>query len=215
MNRRRQVWLGLHLITFATLLGVLLVFTYPETLWFDRWWNETIAVIRSDWMLQFALVLNWIGGGWVAILGVPLLTILALVLARRWRGAVFAAVCFAVSAGVVQLFKQIFGRARPQDMLVLSDYGSFPSGHTANAATIAVVVWLLFPRLWIAIAGALWVLAMALSRTFLSVHWATDTLGGAVVGTGVVLLLAARLLPWVRQQKLEVSVGRPPEPRLP
>lgn len=41
-------------------------------------------------------------------------------------------------------------------------------------------------------------LAMALSRTFLSVHWATDTLGGALVGAGVVLALAAWLLPWVR-----------------
>lgn len=40
---------------------------------------------------------------------------------------------------------------------------------------------------------------MALSRTFLSVHWATDTIGGALLGAGVVLLLAAWLLPWVRR----------------
>lgn len=215
MNKRVQLWLGFYLIMDAILLGLVAVLGYPRMLNVDRWWNENIAVIRSDWMLQFSLVLNWIGGGWVAILVVPLLTILALVLARRWRGAVFAAVCFAVSAGVVQLFKQIFGRARPEDMLVWSDYGSFPSGHTANAATIAVVVWLLFPRVWIAIAGALWVLAMALSRTFLSVHWVTDTVGGASVGAGVVFWLAVWLLPWVKQQKLEVGDGRPSEPRLP
>lgn len=197
MNRRTLLWWGVACLVLATALGALVVFVYPETPGFDRWWNETIVAIRADWMLDFALALNWIGGGWVAILGVPLLAVAALLLARRWRGAVFAAVCFLASAGMVQLLKTIFGRARPHDMLVVSDYGSFPSGHTANAATIALVLWVLFPRVWAAIVGALWVLAMALSRTFLSVHWVTDTVGGALVGAGVVLVLAAALWTWV------------------
>lgn len=197
------LWWGVGLLALATVLGAVIVFAYPGPPGFDRWWNQTIAGVRSDAMVDFALVLNWIGGGWVAILGVPLVTILALVIARRWHGAVFAALCFAASAGAVQLLKQIFGRARPDDMLVASDYGSFPSGHTANAATIALVLWVLFPRVWVAILGALWVLAMALSRTFLSVHWASDTLGGALVGAGVVLVLAAWLLPWVQRRKTE------------
>jgi len=205
MNRRMLLWWGVGLLALATAVGALVVFAYPQTPGFDRWWNDTIAGARADWMLDFALVLNWIGGGWVAILGVPVLAILALVIAGRWRGAVFAALCFAASAGAVQLLKQLFGRARPEDMLVASDYGSFPSGHTANAATIALVVWVLFPRVWTAIVGVLWVLAMALSRTFLSVHWASDTLGGALVGAGVVLVLAAWLLPWAQRAKAEVG----------
>lgn len=209
MSRRTLLWWGVSLLLLATALGAVVVFVYPQSPGFDRWWNETIAAARADWMLDFALALNWIGGGWVAILGVPLLAILALVLARRWRGAVFAAVSFLASAGAVQLLKTLFGRARPDDMLVVSDYGSFPSGHTANAATIALVLWVLFPRVWVAIVGALWVLAMALSRTFLSVHWATDTLGGALVGAGVVLVLAAWLLPWVQRKKhaLDAPIG--------
>ncbi|MCK8478629.1 phosphatase PAP2 family protein [Microbacterium aurugineum] len=205
MDRRMLLWWGVGLLALATALGALVVFAYPETPGFDRWWNEMIAAARADGMVDFALVLNWIGGGWVAIFAVPLLTIIALVLARRWRAAAFAALCFAASAGAVQLLKLLFGRARPDDMLVVSDYGSFPSGHTANAATIALVVWVLFPRVWTAILGVLWVLAMALSRTFLSVHWASDTLGGALVGAGVVLVLAAWLLPWVRQPRSEVA----------
>ena len=203
------LWWGVGLLTLATALGALVVFAYPQTPGFDRWWNDTISAARADWMVDFALVLNWIGGGWVAILGVPLLTIAALVVGRHWRGAVFAAVSFAASAGAVQLLKQLFGRARPDDMLVVSDYGSFPSGHTANAATIALVLWVLFPRVRIAIVGAAWVLAMALSRTFLSVHWASDTLGGALIGAGVVLVLAAWLLPWIERTKsgIEAPIG--------
>ncbi|KRD51137.1 phospholipid phosphatase [Microbacterium sp. Root280D1] len=186
------------MLVAATLLGAAIVFGYTEPPGFDTWWNETISTYRTDAMLSFALVLNSIGGGWIAILLVPLLLITALLVARRWQAAVFAAVAFLASAGAVQLLKHLFGRARPEDMIVVSDYGSFPSGHAANAATIAMVLWLVFPRVWTAILGILWVVAMALSRTLLSVHWATDTLGGALVGAGVVLVLGAWLLPWVQ-----------------
>lgn len=186
------------MLVAATLLGAAIVFGYTEPPAFDRWWNDAVDMYRTDAVLSFALVLNSIGGGWIAILLVPLLLIAALLIARRWRAAVFAAMAFLASAGAVQLLKQLFGRARPEDMIVVSDYGSFPSGHTANAATIAVVLWLVFPRVWTALIGILWIVAMALSRTLLSVHWATDTLGGALVGAGVVLVLGAWLLPWVR-----------------
>ena len=49
-------------------------------------------------------------------------------------------------------------------ILQLSDFGSFPSGHVANAATIAVALLVLFPRVWVAVAGAAWVIVMAPSR---------------------------------------------------
>lgn len=200
-----MLWWGAGFLVLATALGAAVVFGLTEPGGFDVWWNTTIAANRADWMLAFAYLTNAIGGGWIAIFVVPLLAIVALLLARHRRAALFAALCFVASAGAVQLLKQFFGRARPDDMLVASDFGSFPSGHTANAATIALVVWLLFPRVWIAAAGALWVLAMALSRTVLSVHWATDTLGGALVGAGVVLVLSSWLLPWVQQRRATVE----------
>ncbi|WP_228528655.1 MULTISPECIES: phosphatase PAP2 family protein [unclassified Microbacterium] len=198
MRRRALLWWGIGMLVAATLLGAMIVFGYTEPPGFDSWWNVTIAAHRADWMLTAALILNDIGGGLVAILVVPLLVIIALLIVRRWQAAVFAAAAFLASAGAVQLLKHLFGRARPEDMIVLSDFGSFPSGHVANAATIAVVLWLVFPKVWTAILGILWIVAMAISRTLLSVHWATDTIGGALVGAGVVLVLAAWLLPWVR-----------------
>lgn len=205
MDRRKLAWWGAGGVILAAALGTAIVFGFSEPPGLDVWWSEAISGVRSDWMLSLALVLNEVGGGWIAILVVPLLAILALLLARRWRSALFAAACFIASAGAVQLLKEIFGRARPNDMLVASDYGSFPSGHVANAATIAAVVWVLFPRVWTAIAGAVWVLLMALSRTFLSVHWLSDTVGGALVGAGVVLLLAGWLLPWMLPQRTRDS----------
>ncbi|MBO9625484.1 MAG: phosphatase PAP2 family protein [Microbacterium sp.] len=194
------LWWGVGLLAAAVVLGAVIVFGYREPPGFDSWWNDLVSSHRDDGMIDFALVLNAIGGGWIAIALVPGLVVLSFLLARRWRSAVFAASCFAVSAGGVQVLKHLFGRARPDDMIVASDFGSFPSGHTANAATLALVLVVLLPRVWTVLVGALWIVAMALSRTFLSVHWATDTLGGALVGAAAVLLLAAWLLPWVQRR---------------
>ncbi|NHI15964.1 phosphatase PAP2 family protein [Microbacterium excoecariae] len=196
MDPRRLGWWGVAALALATALGVILMLGYEDPPGFDQWWNDTVILRRSDAAIAFAQALDRLGGGWFAVLVAPLGIIAALVIARRWRGALFAAGSFAMSAVVVQLLKSLVSRTRPEDMLVASDFGSFPSGHTANATTIAVVLVLLFPRLWVALAGAAWVLAMALSRTLLSVHWATDTLGGILVGAGVPLVLAGFLLPW-------------------
>ncbi|WP_309065461.1 GNAT family N-acetyltransferase [Microbacterium sp.] len=197
MQRRWLVATGGSLITVACLLGILVVLL-PQgaTNGFDAAWNTAMAEIRQPWMLAAAHALNRIGGGWVATVLVPVLIGVLMIVLRRWRAAVYAAIAFVASAALVQLLKEIYARARPDDMLVSSDFGSFPSGHAANAATIATVLWIVFPRVWVAVAGILWTVAMALSRTLLSVHWITDTIGGAMVGAGAALVVAAAVLAW-------------------
>lgn len=205
MTRSRMLTVGGALLIAALLLGVLVVVLPGEaTNGFDVAWNRLMAEVRQPWMLTLALVLNRIGGGWMAILLVPGLIVVVLLLMRRWQAAVYTAAAFLVSAALVQLIKEIFGRARPDDMLVASDFGSFPSGHTANAATIAVVLWLVFPRRGVAIIGVIWTVAMALSRTVLSVHWITDTGGGMLVGTSAALLVGAAFGTWA-----SLGLGRP------
>jgi membrane-associated phospholipid phosphatase len=198
MTSRSLWWSGVGAVLAAVALGGAVVFGHTGPPGPDPWWNATLAGHRADWMISSALALDHLGGGWVAVLVVPLLVIVPLLLLRRPWAALFAAASFLAGAGAVQLLKNVYGRARPDDMLVTSDFGSFPSGHVANAATIAVVLYVLFPRAWVAAAGAAWTGAMALSRTLLSVHWATDVLGGALLGSGVALLLAAWALPHLR-----------------
>ena len=76
-------------------------------------------------------------------------------------------------------------------MIVASDYGSFPSGHVANAATIAVAFGVIFPHVWVWVLGAVYKALMAASRTYLGANWLSDTIGGLLVGAGVALLLGA------------------------
>jgi len=107
MNRRMLLGWGVACLLLATALGALVVFVYPQTPGLDQWWNDTIAAVRADWMLSFALALNWIGGGWVAILAVPLATIAVLLLLRRWRGALFAALWTNTDRTDVQLTRAV------------------------------------------------------------------------------------------------------------
>lgn len=173
--------------------------THPPAI--DEWWNRVIAG-APEALIGFSLAMNFLGGGWFGVFGVPIGGALVLFAARRRWGAAFFLLASVISAGLVQLLKHAFGRARPEDILVISDYGSFPSGHTANAATIAVVLVVLFPRAWVALVGGAWTLLMALSRTILHAHWLSDTLGGALAGAGAAFLVAAVLAMPIHRERL-------------
>jgi membrane-associated phospholipid phosphatase len=181
----------------ALALGVLLGFLIVQrgnTLPFmiDSEWSE--EVFDEDRLPIFEWLsygLNWLGGGLFGTIILPILIVIVLLLVKRPWSSLFFAVASLASAGVAQLLKTLVGRARPEEMLVPSDFGSFPSGHTANAATMAVALGIIFPRVWVWAAGTIWVALMMFSRTYLGVHWLTDTIGGALLGAGVVLILWA------------------------
>jgi undecaprenyl-diphosphatase len=194
VSRRWPVISGLSAVALTALLGlVVVVRANGLALEADAEWMAEIIEHRSPVWEVPSLLMNALGGGVFGVLVVPLAITLVLVLIkRRWAAGYYLAATV-VSAAGVQLLKQLFGRARPEDMLVISDYGSFPSGHVANAATMAVCLAIIFPRRWVALAGAAYTIVMLLSRTYLGAHWLTDTIGGVLLGAGVAVVLWAPL----------------------
>jgi undecaprenyl-diphosphatase len=174
-------------------LSAILFYRPNEPFRIDLAWMAEMVENRGGVVGVIAMVLNWLGGGVIGALGVPLGIIIALLLVRRRWAALFFALSVMASGGLVELLKQLVGRTRPEDMIVVSDYGSFPSGHTANAATMAVVLGLVFGRTWLWAAGLVYTALMAISRTYLGAHWLSDTIGGVLIGAAVAVIIWAPL----------------------
>lgn len=189
-------WLtGLSAVALTVALGAIIA-RNGKPFALDTAWMTAMSGNRVPAWDSLALVMNSLGGGAIASFVVPALIIALLLFLKRPWAAGYALVVFVVSGAAVRLLKYVFARARPEsleDLLVNVDFGSFPSGHVANAATLAIILALLFPFWWVWLAGAAYTVLMMLSRTYLGVHWLTDTIGAALLGVGIGFALWAPL----------------------
>ncbi|TDF50635.1 phosphatase PAP2 family protein [Streptomyces sp. WAC05374] len=117
-----------------------------------------------------------------------------------WRGerllAVWAAAVSLLGSAVQQVLKVAVGRDRPRwrDPVDWAHFAAFPSGHAMTAAvTCGLLLWLLAlfgagRRLWAAalLVGAVSAVGGGLTRLYLGVHWASDVVGGWLLGVCLV-----------------------------
>jgi membrane-associated phospholipid phosphatase len=61
---------------------------------------------------------------------------------------------------------------------------SFPSGHTSSAFALATSLSLCYPEWYIIAPAYLWAGAVGYSRMYLGVHYPSDVLVGALIGSG-------------------------------
>ena len=194
----------------ALVVMLALVIFYRETdkpFGFEIEFMAGLVSSRADWLTVPALVFNAVGGGILSNLVVPAVIIGALLLFRRPWGALYYVIAAIASAAVTRLIKVLVGRERPEDILVTPDFGSFPSGHSSNAALVATALGIIFMRTWVWVAGAVYTVLMMLSRTYLGAHWISDTIGGMLVGAGVAVIVWA---PFAEKLYREHRMPHPP-----
>ena len=194
----------------ALVVMLALVIFYRETdkpFGFEIEFMAGLVASRADWLTVPALVFNAVGGGILSNLVVPGVIIGALLLFRRPWGALYYVIAAIASAAVTRLIKVLVGRERPEDILVTPDFGSFPSGHSSNAALVATALGIIFMRTWVWVAGAVYTVLMMLSRTYLGAHWISDTIGGMLVGAGVAVIVWA---PFAEKLYREHRMPHPP-----
>src|SRR5687767_2257843 len=120
---------GTLLIIASCLLGLWVFIRGEDPFAIDIWWNQLLAQWVSPFMLWVSQAMDWLGGGWFGVLVVPLGGALLLILVKRPWSAAYFLTAETVSVAGVQALKHLFGRVRPEDIIVVSDYGSYPSGH--------------------------------------------------------------------------------------
>ncbi|MCU1635715.1 MAG: hypothetical protein JWQ68_954 [Cryobacterium sp.] len=180
---RPRSWVAASVLALALLVGLTVVVTrraLPPDI--DTWWAALVGGVRSPLLDGIALTFNVIGSGLVARVIIPLVAVAVLLARRRVAPALYLIVATVISGVVVGVLKNIVARDRPTDGLVAVGFGSFPSGHAANAAVLTVALALLLRRGWVWWSALALTVLMMLSRTYLGVHWLTDTIGGALLG---------------------------------
>lgn len=190
IHRRRRLITGGSALALGILLGVVITLRGNAALGVDAEWMEEIVEHRSTLWEVPSFVMNVLGGGLVATVLAVAITVVFVLLKRPWTALYFALTSL-VSSGLVQLLKALLGRDRPAEIMLSIESGSFPSGHVANAATLAALLAIILWRWWVVAAGAVYVVLMALSRTYLGAHWVSDTVGGLLIGAGVALIVWA------------------------
>ena len=123
---------------------------------------------------------------WVAIL-------IGLVLAGQSDLAARAALVVGGLALIIGALKLVFRRGRPSDenvrLYFRMDAHSFPSGHAARTAGLAVLFSAFEPAL--SVAAVIWVVGVSLARVWLGVHFVSDVVVGALIGVGVARVVVA------------------------
>jgi undecaprenyl-diphosphatase len=135
-------------------------------------------------------------------LTLTIIAVMTFALRHQWIEAIFM---FATISNVLVTFalKELIHRARPFPMPIdsngflqeINQY-SFPSGHVLFFVVFfglfAYLAWLNFisyTRILVVLACAVLIILIGPSRVFLGAHWASDVLGGYMIGTIWLLIL--------------------------
>ena len=207
INERKQAnrtgGLRSSLVTVLTLLvtigaGVLFVLVT------NGWMNEaalyqidlrvqeamTSAMPRTEMMSTGVMgVVTWFGSGY-AVLAAAVILGVYLLSRRDYLDFVVMVLASGPGSGLMWMMKVYFERVRPEDPLATGAGHSFPSGHSFWAVVVyGFIIHLAWTQtrdrpfqIGLTAVLVVLILAIALSRIVLNMHWLSDVLGGLTFG---------------------------------
>lgn len=207
-RRGRVLWSGIGCFGLAlTVVLGMLCRTSGVVTGADRHLIILIQGLRAPWTNAIAQVIE-VALSPKSVIAIVALLVLAVGLKRRSLDAAIAVGVASVGPWVcAYAIKLLVERPRPVGFLLAGvptpTDASFPSGHVAIAASLAVtvtaLVWHTRLRVTSIVGGILFVLIVSISRVLLGAHFPTDTIGsGIAVASGAVLIwgLLPRRMRW-------------------
>jgi membrane-associated phospholipid phosphatase len=164
--------------------------SFRSLLELDARFSDQLRVAEKPGILRnIAIVLAHSGDSWFWALALIIGWFLSNSIWKHWEVVEFFGILGL--AGVVLVIKFLVRRKRPEGewggIYRNTDPHSFPSGHAARAFLIAVVASALAP-LWLAALLWVWAPLVALARVAMGVHYLSDVVAGAILGTVVAII---------------------------
>jgi membrane-associated phospholipid phosphatase len=106
------------------------------------------------------------------------------------KHAIFIGETFLVNGFITAALKVAVRRERPYNRYSDIDRAtsaigySFPSGHTSTAFSTATSLSMVYPKWYVIAPSFVWASAVGYSRLHLGVHYPSDVIAGAVLGSG-------------------------------
>ena len=150
----------------------------------DAQLSQSISIAEKRGSLRrLAIIFAHSGDSWFWILGLGLLWWLG---CGVWQTmAITMLVGILITAGLVFVLKFTIRRPRPAgewgSIYRKTDPHSFPSGHAARAAMLALVAIGLAP-IWLGLLMVAWAVLVISARVAMGVHYLSDVLAGALIG---------------------------------
>lgn len=130
------------------------------------------------------------------------------------KTALYFTESIAISQVISFSTKTIVNRPRPElrypgfVALTTAHNASFPSGHTSAAFALATSFSLINHKWYVVIPSYTWASLVGYSRLYLGVHYPTDIIAGAIVGTGSAWL-NYKLNKWMHPAKTKKLIDPP------
>ncbi len=152
--------------------------------------TERMRIAERPGMLRtLAAIVAHSGDSWFWLAGLGLLLWLG---TDYWkRELLILIISILVTAVIVFIIKFTVRRSRPKGewgkIYRATDPHSFPSGHSARAMMLAVIMLGLSPGVGIAV--LVWAPLVGIARVAMGVHYLSDVVAGMVLGLGIGLVV--------------------------
>ena len=122
------------------------------------------------------------------------------------KQAIFIGEAFLVNAFITTALKHTIKRDRPFktypdiDQAASTVGYSFPSGHTSSAFATATSLSLAYHKWYVIAPSFVWASAVGYSRMHLGVHYPSDVVAGAIIGSGSAYL-SYKMNKWINKKR--------------